>query len=260
MLRGAEPLGVLVDNSILGHAVTHETAWISTGVALWGGHPFETGYSARIPVHSANSTAVEYEHIKYLAGIAHLARQDYLRLKTSAELQDETFRQPVGRFRGYGYFDHSLFAGLKLESVDGLVFPTMGPSYLGLASARDQQRARLARSNDPLYLALLAQLGPKNSQDAWHIRTAEAHGLHCFLTMDFRLHRTVRRLKECEPFRSLQTQVLTPVELGKWLGIAPLPPHIFSYTNASFQVRSDLCWPDGKRRPVSAYRKSKPTA
>lgn len=28
-------------------------------------------------------------------------------------------------FRGYGYFDHNLFAGVTLESIDGFVFPQM---------------------------------------------------------------------------------------------------------------------------------------
>jgi len=257
-LAASGPLAILVDNSVLGNAITHETAWVSTGTKKWGPHDVATGYSARIPVHPADSASVEYEHVKYLTGITHLARRGHLHLKTSAELQDETWRHPMGRFSGYGYFDYSLFNGIKLESVDGIKIPTLGPSYLNLPTPAEQQQARLASSGDALYKALLEKLGQKNSQDAWHIRTAETHGLFCFLTMDFKLRKTFEQLKGTEPFRSLTTRVMTPVELGQHLGIMPLPPHIFSYNDASFFVRSDLSMPGGKRRPLRLYKKSRP--
>jgi|Kansoi200Nextera_1026148.scaffolds.fasta_scaffold46312_1 hypothetical protein len=31
------------------------------------------------------------------------------------------WRQPIGRYAGYGYFDLSLFHGLDMPSVDGVV-------------------------------------------------------------------------------------------------------------------------------------------
>src|SRR5215216_1438969 len=50
-LRKSGPLRLLVDDTVLGHAIIHETEWISTGTKLWGGQvPVETGYTARIPV------------------------------------------------------------------------------------------------------------------------------------------------------------------------------------------------------------------
>jgi hypothetical protein len=255
-LKASGPLTLLVDNTVVGHAVTHETAWVSTGTSMWGGvHPIETGYRARIPVHPVDSDAQEYEHIKQLGGIAHLAREGHLILMTSAELRDEQFRQPSGRYRGYGAFDYSLFSGVHLKSVDGLVGPTLGPSWMGLPSPAEQQRARLNDSGDGLYEALVKVLGEKNSQDAWHIRTAERHGMFCFLTMDFRLVRTVRQHAHREPLNSLKTLVLTPAEFGERLKLAPLPPHLCSYNDASFFVRGDLSMPGGKRRPLSAYRK-----
>lgn len=255
-LNVSEPLSVLVDNSVLGHAITHETAWVSTGTSFWGGvHPIETGYRARIPVHPVDSQDPVYEHIKYLAGIADLARRGHLALKTSAELRDERFRQPGGRFLGYGSFDYSVLSTAPIESIDGFVGPTMGPSYLGLPSAAEQQRARLLRSGDELHAALVRVLGEKNSQDAWHIRTAERHGLFCFLTMDFKLVRLVRQQAHREPLRSLRTLILTPADLGQQLKVAPLPPHLFTYNNATFFVRADLSMPGGKRRPLSGYRR-----
>lgn len=255
-IQAAEPLTVLIDNSVLGHAITHETGWVSTGEVLWGGkHPIDTGYMARLPVHPVDAEGREYEELKYLTGIAHLARQQRVVLRTSAELRYEVFRQPIGRYRGYGYFDYSLLHGVPIESVDGWVGPTIGPKWMELPSPAEQQRKRLDQRGDELYRALLGILGSKNSQDAWHIRTAEKHGLYCFLTMDFKLRRRVQQLAAKEPLASLRTRILTPKELGEELGILPLPPHLFSYTAADGFVRTDICMPNGRRRPLARYQR-----
>lgn len=256
-LKKDGPIAVLVDNMVLDRSVTHETAWISTGVKKWGPLDVQTGYQARIAVHPADGTSEEYRNIQFLPGIAHLARKGYISLKTSAELRDEQFRQPIGRFSGYGYFDYSLFSDVTMESVDGFVGPTLGPRYLKLPSAVDQQRERLGRSDDALYEGLVRLLGNSNSQDAWHIRTAEAHGLFCFLTMDFSLMRCILSHRNHEPLKSLKTRIMTPLEFGQHFGMLPVPPHVFAYTDASSPVRSDVCWPDGKRRQRKYYRKEK---
>lgn len=251
-LRPRQPMNILIDNTILAHAVTHETAWISTGVSTWGSHEIETGYSARIPVRHKDETR-EFQNIQYLAGIAHLAKRGYLSLMTSGELELEKWKHPTGRFRGYGYFDQSLFSDLKLRSVDKLPPVAIGPECLHLPSLKEQQRMRLSRSDDPLYLGLARQLGPKNSQDAWHIRTAEIHGMFCFLTMDFRLCKILDGRRNQEPVRSLRTKVWTPMQLGKYLGLIPVDPVLLSYNDASYPVRPDLYWPTSQRnRPRRA--------
>lgn len=250
------PCGILVDNTVLYHAITHETAWVSTGKATWGNQEIDTGYAARIPVHAADSQTREYRHVRYLSGIAQLARDGFLKLHTSAEIQDERFRQPAGRYQGYGYFDFDIFGDIEMRSIDGAVCPTIGPDYLNLPSAAEQQSQRLLRARtDPHYAALVAQLGEKNSQDAWHIHTAEIHGLFCFLTMDFKLLRTIEAASRRDPVKSLRTLVLTPDDFGRRFGLKPIPPGILSYTDASFFVRADLSAVDGKRRPSKSYRK-----
>jgi hypothetical protein len=249
------PLGrikVLVDNTVLYHAVTHETAWVSTGPKMWGPQEIDTGYLARIPVHDADSKSREYRNVRFLAGIAHLCQSGCLDLCTSAELQDEQFRQPSGRYCGYGHFDHSLFSGLEIESIDGLVLPAMGLPHF--PSAKRQQRDRLeAHKREPLYSSLVQCLGSNNSQDAWHIYTAEKHGMFCFLTMDFRLIKTVAAQSRSELLKSFKTLVLTPEDFGKRFGIFPISPHILSYNDASFFVRTNLAMPMGKRRPLKGY-------
>ena len=141
-------------------------------------------------------------------------------------------------------------AGIKLDSVDGSAFPDMGPSWMLLPSAREQLKQRLERleETDADFASLVAVLGKKNSQDAWHIRTAERFGLFCFLTTDFSLLATLDAQRNSSRIKALKTTVMTPAALGSHLGIDPIAPHLFSYTDASFPVRADLVLPDAKKR------------
>jgi hypothetical protein len=257
-LAKSGPISILLDNTVLYHGVTHETVWVSTGTKKWGGvHEFESGYAARVPVHPRNDGSREYENTKFLPALAHLARLGHIRLLTSAELGDEEFRQPAGRYSGYGMFDHSVFSGLPIESVDGRVFPNMGPEAWDLPTPAEQQRSRLAASDDAFYRSMVGVMGGRNSQDAWHIATAERHGLFCFLTMDWKLLRTLDAVKSKEPVRSLRTRVMTPKQLGEHLSLVPFPTFMLSYDDASFPVRADLSLPEGKRTPLKAYQKTR---
>lgn len=247
----AGPISILVDNTVLFHAVTHETAWISTGQSKWGPHDIDTGYAARIPVRHKDSDSRDYRNIKYLPGIAYLARMGQLSLKTAGELTLERFKQPVGRFHGYGMFDHNLFSDIEMAQLDGMPDMFMSPKWMNLPSIEEQQHERLANSSDSLFRGLVKLLGPKNNQDAWHIRTAEVHGMFCFLTMDFKLCNNFNGRLGQEPSKSLRTKVMTPAQLGRYLRIFPVDPNLLSFTAASFPVRPDLHWPDEKRhRPT----------
>lgn len=253
-LAHAGGVSMLIDNTILFHGVTHETAWVSTGRLSWGGTDQTAGYATRLPVHPYDDESEDYRNVKYLAGIAHLARRGCISLKTSAELQAERIRQPSGRFNGYGYFDFSVFRGIDMRSVDGPPLISMGPASFGLPKLVDQQRRRINQSGDALHEALIARLGQRNSQDAWHIRTAERYGAYCFLTMDRKLLRALEGIRKHEPVKSLRTLVLTPEQFGKRWGLIPVPPFVLSYNDASSFVRTDLCMANGKRRPMRGYR------
>lgn len=256
-LQGRPGLAIMVDNCVLGLGVTHETAWISTGQRSLGNQTINTGYAARVPVHSKRNRSREYQQVRYLTGICHLARAGAIELCHSAELWDEQFRHPGGRFFGYGSFDYSLFSGIEFRSVDGFEFPTIGPEWLGLPTPAEQQRERIAAKGDELfreiYCVLSEQLGRKCHQDAWHIRTAEAYGLHCFLTVDWKLLGAMRSLRRKEPLRSLRTKVVSPAELGIEFGLWPVSPHLASYNDASWIVRSDRTMPREQRRKRSEY-------
>lgn len=252
-LKVSGPRSILIDNNVLGHGVTHETGWIDTGVSMWGGKvPLNTGHAARIPVYADDDKSETYQNICFLPGIVHLAKRGLFEFKTSAELKAEQLHQPMGRFLGYGSFDHSLFGSFQFPSVDGLAFPTLGG---GTDSARQQQLERIEAKSDALYEGLKALLGEKNSLDAWHTRTAEVYGIDYFLTMDFRLIRAVESAAKREPLASLTMKIVTPVQLGAIYDLIAMPPRLYSYHGASFKVRTDLNWPNGKR---NAPRKTAP--
>lgn len=246
-LEKLAPVRVLVDGTVQYHAVTHETAWVSLD-------PFE-GYAARIPVHRPDTDTEAFENIKYLAGIAYLAQTGAIEVLTSAELLDEQFHQPAGRYRGYSCFDHSLFAGLTFQSVDGHAFPTMGPRYMNLPSPRQQQRERLREHERqfPRYAELVKCLGRKNSYDAWHLFTAERHGLFCYLTMDFSFIRALEAQARSRVIQSLRTPVLTPAQFAARFGIFGVHPRFLSYEDADFFVHPELSMPGNERRPRSKY-------
>lgn len=246
-LSRACPLSLLVDSTVLFHSITHETAWVSTDPAQRGREQGGTGYFARVPVRPESDESEMHREVKYLATIAYLARTGYLSLKTSAELLAEQHRQRAGRYMGNGVYDFNLLSGIRISSLDG--FPMRARRRRGGQDSAEQQRARISSSTDQLYLALVKVLGPKNSQDAWHIRTAEVHGQYCLLTMDGPLLKNFKGRRGQEPIRSLQTKLLSPSDLGKELGVVPLPPRLFSYDGASFPVRPDLPLAAGRRRP-----------
>ena len=256
------PIGVLVDNTVLGLAITHESKWISTGGPRSGNDGLGTGYLARVPVYGKNNDGEDYIDTTYLTGVAHLARLGFIKLFTSAELDDEQLRQPAGRYRGYGYFDYSLFWGINIDSLDGDVAHSFGVFSQKLPSLADQQRKRLKlkASDDEqyryLYALLQQQLGKKCSQDSWHIRTAERHGISYFLTTDRPLLKACESLQKKEPLASMKVRVLSPKEFAVEFGIKPVSPILLSYNDASFFVRKDHNMPGQRRRKLKEYRKN----
>jgi hypothetical protein len=236
-LRKHGPITVLLDNSVLGHGVTHVSVWVDTGESTSGDAiPVRTGYAARVPVHASNNDSRVYAEITYLVGLAELAQAGLVKFVTSAELQAEANRHPIGRFKGYGYDDASLFDGLEIPSIDG--YHRLGPH------AQEQQRKRLSEATDRRYRELVRLLGPKNDLDAWHIHTVLRYELRCFLHMDFKLDARIRKQAELS---FVAPSVLTPSQLGKAIGLRPIPTFLLSYRGAKWRVHPHLHVPEQKR-------------
>lgn len=239
-LRKTGPIRVLIDNSALGHGVTHETAWINTGTVLWGGKvPMDTGYATRISVHAPSSSDRTYREVTFLVGIAELAKRGHIELLTSAELLAESWRQPIGRFRGYGSYDLNVFDGIHMPSVDGHHFDAVDP--------KAAQQGRLAGSKAEPFSTLARLLPKKSNLDAWHIHTAHKHELHCFLVVDFPLLDNFRRSSQRRDFPKLRTKLMLPSELAAAIQLRPIETSLISYQNASWSVQPELSTPRNKR-------------
>lgn len=208
---------------------------------------------ARVPVHGPDSKHKEYGDLAYLTGLTHLARQGHIEFCTSAELKaEQSFHRPEV-FRDVGWFDRNLFTGLSIVSVDGSHWRWIGPTIAGFGNAtpsdpRKEQRQRLEDSDDVLFRALVAALGKKNDQDAWHLRTAERYGCMCFLTMDYRLIRNFDAQRGNKTVRKLTTQPMTPTQLGRALGVRPVKPEVLSFNEASWFVHLGIGMPGNRRR------------
>ncbi len=240
---------MLLDNTVRHHAVTHESAWISTGTKKWGPHDVPTGYLARIPVRSLDDTSEDHHNVKYLPGLLSLAQSGKIQFLTSEGLDSERGHQPHSRYAGIGLYDNDLFGSIHIARVDnGNIFRTPTVEHF---------RNTIALDSDPLYRGLVTVLGVSHSQDAWHIYTAEKHSLFCFLTMDYKLYRHFKANSHREPIKSLRTQLLTPAQLGRDLKLTPVPLNLLSYHGASYPVRPDLHWQNQKRRPSRTKPKTK---
>ena len=246
-LTDSDRISVLIDNSTLRYARTHETVSI-TQLVNWppGSEPTEV----RIPYRAQRVFKEEHqginENIPYLPGIAYLARIGMLKLMTSRELKSEQNHHPVGAVQGHmGWFDYWIFEGIDIESVDGYEAPNFdlenfrnNPTINKVICSTDKDplnmhpenmkkmNERISQSTDPLYKGLMKLLPKKSNFDAWHIRTAEVHGLFCFLTMDLKLCDAIEKNRSNEPIASLRTKVMTPAELGRYIGLSPIDPSI----------------------------------
>jgi hypothetical protein len=253
-LRRSGPIEVLIDTSALASAVTHESTWVSMGPKEWGNVLVDTGYLARVPIRQQPARgATEHERRDFrdacfLVGIAHLARLGLIRLRSSGELRVEQWTHPIGMLKGYTIYSRSAFEGVDITPLDKMPNMVSGPRWMNFPSLKQQQARRLEQVDDRLYRGLLFRLGEKSSQDAWHIRTAEVHGVYCFLTTDYALLRNLAAQGKHEPISSLCTKVLSPAQLGTNLGLWPLDPRHISHEGASFPVRSDLHTPRKRRR------------
>lgn len=253
-LRLSGPIQVLVDTSVMAKAVAFESTWVSTGLQPWGNMLIDSGYQARVPVsrrppnEAGDDEKRDFSDVCFLTGIAQLAKIGLIQLCSSGELNMEQWRRPTGESQGYTIFSRSLFEGVQIHPVDDMAPFAIGPSQMNYPSLETQQRERLQQSEDKLFKALVRRLGEKNNQDAWHIRTAQAHGMYCFLTADYKLMKNLREQGRHEPICSLTTKVMSPTQLGQAIGLAPLEPRHVAYEGASVPVRTDLHMPGNKRK------------
>jgi hypothetical protein len=206
---------------------------------MWGNTEIDTFTTARVPVQYEQR---EFDSVQYLPGIVSLANQNLILLCSSLELRDEQMSQPTSRYRPLGIADYSLMQNTDIKMFDDKDYKFDFDSWIdgSKKTPKQQRQERLSNKDDPLYLGLLSVLGQKNSQDIWHIVTAEREGCYCLLTMDYRLIKTIESQRNNKFVKSLNTKVMTPEQLGKEWNLKPIHHRFFSYHEARTPVRTDL--------------------
>jgi hypothetical protein len=151
----------------------------------------------------------------------------------------ESWRQPIGRFRGYGTQDLNVFEGIHMPSVDG--------HHFDVIDSKAAQQKRLAESEFEPFATLARLLPKKSNLDAWHIHTAHKHDLYCFLAIDFPLSDNIQRISRHKEFPHLNTKLMLPSELAAAIQLRPIETFAISYQDASWFVHPELSSPDNKR-------------
>lgn len=262
------PQKILLDNSVLAHR-----CFSFTGPSGRTGQLEQEHSCTEEQIVHVFQNSRFWEDRQYFYGIRNLAVSGRLQLFDSYELAMERLTQPIGRFTDArslyteDVFDGVEFGMLNQYSESLTISPESAmeaqremsrrgggvvlrgdepiPEWLvpDVFDTHKSTNERIAGYEDPLYRSLLDVLGGKRmNKDAWHIVTAERHGLDCFMTMDYKLVDRLGQLSNKEPVSSLAVKVLTPSAWGRQQHVRPIP-------------RPDLVGElAGRRRPDPYYR------
>lgn len=204
---------VLVDNSVLHHAIEHRGERKSSGMVMWGG---ENG----IPVNTGMLISMEKPIMiketkggpqgKYIASLALANASGEWEAHTSDALMFERFHQRSSKFMNGNMGGFSWFKEVKYELNDTL---TDFELRLPEDCLMDKLRDFLDSSEDQDYKLIRDQLAKsgaqKSNQDAWHIHCVRLLGLDRFLTCDTRLIGQINNISN----RKLKQKILGIVTL-----------------------------------------------
>ena len=244
-------VGILVDNSIFGQAsTTHQTYSYKKTVEWPSGTKNERHVVSVEPIYVEHENKETADNIRFLPGLIYLFSQGNLGLFTSDVLRCEQSSQPIGRYNdGISIFDYDLFENVQFGQIDGYEalcnisdalewingkihfkkdFFEKAPTFNGMIFSTDidpfgdcpdaknrlQQYLMKKRTRDSQFDSIVNCLGEKNMQDAWHIYTAEIHKLDYYLTLDFKLLRTLSARRGHKVIQELNVQSVTPKQLA----------------------------------------------
>ena len=147
----------------------------------------------------------------------------------------------------------NLLSEIELEPIDGYFLSEIGGDTSSFPYTRVTIISFLNGVEDERYKEIRSALRPKDSQDAWHIRTAEKFGALCFLTMDYQLLEVLDKGKDKSAISSLTTKVWSPADLGKYLGLEQVSPYLMSWYRADGLVHNNVDTPSQKRTKIQDW-------
>ena len=124
--------------------------------------------------------------------------------------------------------------GMIIKSTDRDPFGT-APN----ASQKLDLWLKKKRGGNPDFDRLVKCLGEKNIKDAWHIYTADKYGMNFFLTMDFKIVKTIQSQKGNKDIKGLKVQVVTPQMLGEMIEIQPMRKGTFQVLHKNTILQDD---------------------
>ena len=228
---------VLVDTSVLNHALAVRGEWQSIGPRKWGNFEFEAGgiVSARrdIPIRLRKGGA-------QAAAIGAL-RNEFNAKRLSYHSTDALLIERLVLKLGANYGDVNLFGDVvcdvRHQTLPELVFslPDDDPMHL-LRLCLEGMRCEPYST----YLAALQRAGAstgKVTQDAWHLHSAQTCGSRYFLTCDTSLKGMVASISDKSLRGTLQKLVKLPTELCAELGIEVLSREAFDELMSQLDAR-----------------------
>lgn len=216
-------VSVLVDNSVMNHAVAIKHKRIATGTVLWGGVvPDETYTTVSVRAGHQIRKSKGGEQTLFIVSLARaFMASQHVACQTDA-LKLERFHVPVSRYTGFTYGDESLFKYVEIENA---LFPLNGFSF-SIPGDDPLQKFRqyLENVQDMQYVEIkkaLESAGSKDrtSQDAWHLYSAKTLGLK-FVSCDTKLKDQIRSIADRRVRQALSDVYVLPSELCDELGLS----------------------------------------
>ena len=221
---------ILIDRNIERNAIAFGTA-IERRTVQWGDTTIVADLPARKRNEPRDDECFRRENIPYIATVARLARDNKIQLFQSPELMMERMRHRADKG---GFAGLNLLEGIGLKTVttpvDRLVVITSRGQNIG--TTEDEQNEFFRTIKHPRYKEFCKALNGAHIDDAFHVWTAEAENLDCFLTMDTKF---LRPWRQVERKLNSKVKVLTPKELCELFGEGPADLDALSQENHPFR-------------------------
>jgi len=209
---------ILVDNSVLHHALEHKGSWESKGTVMWGGKngiPVETGRLISKENRNFIKETKGGPQGGYLASLALSYKRGEWEPHTSDAMKFENIHRKINR----NYGDFSWF-----EELTYINHVTLDDFSIALSTGEkpiNQFRAYLNSNVNQKYINIRSALescgAKKSSQDAWHIHCVNSLGLDKFLTCDVKLIGQIKSIKDKHIRQKIENIVCLPSDLCKIL-------------------------------------------
>jgi|SRR5208282_597557 hypothetical protein len=202
------PLKALLDASIWNEVVTHDHYVVRKNIRRGGTTQF-VSVELQPRILRGKTAAASREIFEAMSKVARLAESGQVRLYDTAELMFEWMGRPIGAWRKTEF---DLFKNVKVYRLKSPIERSV--AFGGFDSNddfKDQKRRWLENIQEPRFLELKRVIDRKHWADAFHLWTAEVHGLDCVLTLEMKFRNNLANQKKL----TSRVDVISPSELAE---------------------------------------------